>query len=421
MHALILSLEPIKNCAQEFLKYFNPPDKNYKAPEKIDRPRIDYLNKIAFINQLIANNVHHNDKELAQMLTHVSTLLANIGKFYELLPAGAATQKNDKLIENLTQTIQLYELVSNKLVEAIELSSLIVEFPIATIPQNLMRYSSSKATVAKQQAIPHGMASEATQLTVDGTSNPVPVKNDSQTTKGKGSADTKISTAYPLHDAARQSTRAALMTLAKDKQKNRDIDQLNDQGLSPLHIAILNHNRTTCSTLIMDLGADVDLPSSIKWTPLHYAADTGQADIVRALLTRNANCNADTGQKFWTENSPSDYLSPLILAIKRGNSEIAELLIKQGARINRSWLWYPEETPLYIAAKEGHLDIVNLLLKHGAVVDDHYAPLLVAAENGHEEVVKKLIENNANVNYDPVGYGEQCIRFCRQILYGKLQ
>lgn len=60
------------------------------------------------------------------------------------------------------------------------------------------------------------------------------------------------------------------------------------------------------------------------WTALHYAAATGHLQIVAVLLEHRADLNA---------LSPN-HTTPLMMAARKGNVSVAELLLKEGARLD---------------------------------------------------------------------------------------
>ena len=124
---------------------------------------------------------------------------------------------------------------------------------------------------------------------------------------------------------------------------------------------------------------------------LLQAIENDDAPKVREILSSGVNVNS--------ENDGGEF--PLETACWRGNKEIVELLIENGANAN-----YADEgefrTALMMASRHGHAEIVRLLLKHGADVnaeDDYNATALTnAADFGHLEVVRLLLEHGANPN-----------------------
>ncbi len=91
--------------------------------------------------------------------------------------------------------------------------------------------------------------------------------------------------------------------------------------------------------------------------------------------------------------------SPLLLAARKGHTEIAKLLIKAGSHTNAKnktgW------TPLHIAAGYGRTEATKLLIEGRAEANakdkDGWTPLHIAAWLGHIETVKVLVEARANI------------------------
>ncbi len=92
--------------------------------------------------------------------------------------------------------------------------------------------------------------------------------------------------------------------------------------------------------------------------------------------------------------------TPLILAVSRGNNEIAELLITKGADMEakdrNGW------TALMWAINEGNKKIVEPLIANGANVNatdrEGRTPLMRAASDGRKEIAELLIAKGADVN-----------------------
>jgi len=80
---------------------------------------------------------------------------------------------------------------------------------------------------------------------------------------------------------------------------------------------------------------------------------------------------------------------PLNLACRKGNREIAELLLKNGANANRRPSRWP---PLYWACIDKQPEIVKLLLKNGAKVTDEYM------RKDWNKVTKSLLQTILNFN-----------------------
>ena len=96
-----------------------------------------------------------------------------------------------------------------------------------------------------------------------------------------------------------------------------DVNALNRQGESPLMIASLKGQLDIARELI-DKGADVN---KTGWTPLHYAATGGNAEIISLLLDHYAYIDAA---------SPNG-TTPLMMAAYYGTPQAVKLLLDQGA------------------------------------------------------------------------------------------
>ncbi len=91
----------------------------------------------------------------------------------------------------------------------------------------------------------------------------------------------------------------------------------NAQDESPLMMAALKGQEDFVAKLIAR-DADINKPG---WTPLHYAATTGQVAIMRVLLEKHAFIDAQ---------SPNG-TTPLMMAAMYGTTESVKLLLNEGA------------------------------------------------------------------------------------------
>jgi len=93
-------------------------------------------------------------------------------------------------------------------------------------------------------------------------------------------------------------------------------------------------------------------------------------------------------------------VTPLLYASQNGDLEMISLLVNKGAVIDKSHK--NGATALYIAAQNGHSNSVKMLLKKGAKINkackDGSTPLCIAVETGHLNIVKILLENKAKIN-----------------------
>ena len=90
------------------------------------------------------------------------------------------------------------------------------------------------------------------------------------------------------------------------------------------------------------------------------AVDEGQSDVVQELLDSGIDPNKDAS---------SDGAYPLHLASLKGNKEIVQTLLDNGAKIDLRATNKDKATPLAWAAFFGQKDVVSLLIEAGAPIN----------------------------------------------------
>jgi len=120
---------------------------------------------------------------------------------------------------------------------------------------------------------------------------------------------------HPLILAIRQPSPAVLERLLGAPGLQVEARNRNDE--SALMLAALAGMTDVCRRLIA-LDADVNKPG---WTPLHYAASGGHAEIVQLLLEHSAYIDAQ---------SPNQ-TTPLMMAAMYGNTRTVSVLLEAGA------------------------------------------------------------------------------------------
>ena len=138
--------------------------------------------------------------------------------------------------------------------------------------------------------------------------------------------------------------------------------------------------------------ADVNAPQGDGMTALHWAAYRGDTEMADALVKAGANVKAVTR---------NGNITPFSLACQNGNAAMIELLLKAGADPNGVIL--EGQTPLMTAAHSGNLDAVNVLLSHGVNVNAvepfrGQTALMWAAAEKHPAIVKALLAKGADPN-----------------------
>jgi ankyrin repeat protein len=144
----------------------------------------------------------------------------------------------------------------------------------------------------------------------------------------------------------------------KVKQALSDIKtlvNLSDQnGWSPLMYAI-QMNQFDIVSLLLERGSNVQTKDSAGWTPLHLAANSGNVAVVDLLLAKSVDVNAAT----------SKGTTPLIIASGRGYVEVVKKLL--GSKALVALKDHDGKTALKYATEKSHSEVVEALKKAGAI------------------------------------------------------
>jgi len=116
---------------------------------------------------------------------------------------------------------------------------------------------------------------------------------------------------------------------------------------------------------------------------------SGNVDMMKAILKKFPEVVNPESETDW---------APLIIALQMNKTDIAKLLIENGASVNSA----AEPTPLYTAIMSGNSEMALLLIEKGAAIhfanNDGWTALHAASYQGKEDVVKVLIEKGSVVN-----------------------
>ena len=172
--------------------------------------------------------------------------------------------------------------------------------------------------------------------------------------------------------------------------------EINDQckvtGETPLTAACRQSN-TKATKMLLSAGAKPEMINlQTLQTPLVIAAKIGNLEIAELLLCQfGAGVNTQaTGYRN----------SALYEAAASDNALMTMFLIKCGANINLDNAIC--ETPLYAACLGGNNTIVEILIRNDADVNltggYGFTPLFAACQRGDERMVRILIDAGANIN-----------------------
>lgn len=146
----------------------------------------------------------------------------------------------------------------------------------------------------------------------------------------------------PLHIAGNRDVAEILL------DAGASIDATDVMGLTPLHTA----KRAEIVDLLIERGANVNHPGDIGATPLHMAVFP---DVALALLRNGADINAMSRTRG----------TPLFSQTMDNRFSVIRQLLDKGADTS-----LPNaadgRTPLHLAAAIGATDVLELLLRHGA-------------------------------------------------------
>ena len=211
----------------------------------------------------------------------------------------------------------------------------------------------------------------------------------------------------PLHVAAVRGD-VALMELLLANKSN--ISAATGYGRTPLDVAAGAGNLAIASTLLSH-GADVNAKNSGTdskgWTPLHYAVNSNQKEMVALLLKNKADPNARIETSFG--EGGKGYTS-LLMATAKALPDVVDLLLASGADPNlRNATRVPILNAMYNENPAARLQMLKSLIQHGGALESrdsfNNTPLLLAAGRADKEAMVLLLANKADVNaQDQNGY-----------------
>ncbi len=131
---------------------------------------------------------------------------------------------------------------------------------------------------------------------------------------------------------------------------------------------------------LLGMGANIEGPGDGEPTPIHLAAKHGQTEIAEFLLAKGARLDV----------RDKDGDSPLRTAARSGSAEFVELFLAHGADKNARN--DSASTSLFSTSNGGHTRTVGALLDHDTVLDDGSSALHAAVQNEHTEIVALLLD-----------------------------
>jgi ankyrin repeat protein len=185
------------------------------------------------------------------------------------------------------------------------------------------------------------------------------------------------------------------------EQKNIDVNIRSfNFRKTPLILSIEKHLRNITTKLIRK-GADVnegnDEIHNTGQTPLMYAYEYGESDLVKVLLSH---------PKIDINKKTEDGKTALMYACKSGSKEQVKQLLKKGANVNDKDIY--GMTPLIHAARHANHEIIQLLIDYGAKSNEKdkvgntaflsINKIYKGCSNSYYETAKILFSNKADIN-----------------------
>lgn len=175
------------------------------------------------------------------------------------------------------------------------------------------------------------------------------------------------------------------------------VNDADDSGNTPLHLAILENHRNVFDLLITESSVNIDALNLKGETPLLMAM-ANNIDVAETLIRKDANvCIRD-----------NDGTSALDLAARQNQMQIVELLIKKGAIITGKNgldlnVLKLKMQPLNYAVRNRNSKMVQLLMMNeiNAIDVEDYAgetPLSLAVNDNDFQMLKYLIQHGRTIN-----------------------
>jgi ankyrin repeat protein len=202
-------------------------------------------------------------------------------------------------------------------------------------------------------------------------------------TQSAASIETQIAIT-PANQLEQAIRKGQIETVRTYIEKGVNINQPFEQGITPLHVAVIN-NQEAIAELLIQSGALIQVADhNTGATPMHLAAVYGRPNLMKLLLNKGADHNC--AMKFG--------LTPFLLAAQFGHPQVMQLLIDT-KRVNLNQTDEEGFTAMHYAAQNGNEVITRLLLNTkgtNANLPDrnNETPAQVASARNHPGIVQLL-------------------------------
>lgn len=198
--------------------------------------------------------------------------------------------------------------------------------------------------------------------------------------------------------------------------KNVNINAINEDGRTALHIAVI-HRRHRILSLLLNNNPDLNIRDKVSGsTPLSYAVMGKDTEAVRILLERKPDLEIGTST------------TPLLFkAIETGDPAIFRMLVDSGMNIEKlidNYEGANSVNALMAAVRIGNPDIVKLILDKGTDVnhpDGFGDPAIIwAIYFNKPEMAQLLINLCDNINLNPDGINGSAMLLAKSKGYREL-
>ena len=131
-----------------------------------------------------------------------------------------------------------------------------------------------------------------------------------------------------LHSAAEK---CQLHVLEKLVDLGYDVNAVNTQGETPIHLAAGHRSGRQCVLFLLRSGADISVMTKSGAGAAHYAADTGSAEIMKYLVEHGAPLGARTDD----DNSSSLLRLVALSGCKKKGSYLLDKMMRAKNKLNR--------------------------------------------------------------------------------------
>jgi ankyrin repeat protein len=188
--------------------------------------------------------------------------------------------------------------------------------------------------------------------------------------------------------------------------REMNVNDQDEEGNTRLHVAVAERQLAAIQLLASHDDVDFSVKNDNQETALHVAVKSGDTEILQAILLTQVN-----GHFKSVDVSGPNGKTPLYFAVQAGQFEMVKQLVHSGA--NPLEADQDSYTAIGIAALKGNLEILEFFFKeaktgfHGdwniediieSRLDDKSSLLHLAVESGSVKVVQLVLEEKLDIN-----------------------